>query len=227
MNPKVSYFMPTIRSQFIQETIASVQGQILTDWELIIADKNNVLPNGIDDSRIKIFDGSRMMEGDIVEKALSMAFSDIILTIHDDNIDLPHRAQFLYDQMNETKADIIVASYKTINEKGQPGGPVIFNDPFDIRQYLYHGQNMALFSGAYRKSTTPAWRKSFYVLGDYCFFMDSYIRGLKILRSPEIVTHERQWPGQMNKTSSDIRLKVWWDAERYQFYQTYGVWVNR
>src|SRR4051812_10833764 len=64
--PKVSIVMPTYnRAAFILESIASIQRQTYSHWELIIVDdgsedETEILVNGLQDSRIHFYKAGRI-----------------------------------------------------------------------------------------------------------------------------------------------------------------------
>lgn len=201
----ITYVLPTVRKRFLSEAINSVLHQTLTDLELFVLDGARVLSEGHPDPRVKRIDTSNMTVAQGFNLAISQASSDIILNICDDDVDKPHRAQYLYDKMQETGADVFLASYDVVNEQGDF---VRFENvyPWNIKKYILGGLNMPLWSGAYRKSTCPKWREDFWLLGDYAFFLDCQVRGLTILTSGERVANIRHWPGQLCASSQYLDM---------------------
>lgn len=219
--PKVTYILPTIRKQWIDQTIKSVLAQTLEDWEMIILDKNHVIQNPID-KRITVIDMDRKSHCADINIARELAKSDIILHIFDDDIDLPHRAEFIYNTMTKDNLDVFIGSYWNMDVNGIVDGEVIVQ-PFNYDNYRLRGLNMPLFCSGYRNSTCPKWRKDFHLLADYCFFTDCHKRGLKIVTSKEILAKIRNHPGQVNQTDKNPEMQIFWDMERYRYCQLYGV----
>jgi glycosyltransferase involved in cell wall biosynthesis len=219
--PKVTYILPTIRARWVDKTIDSVLAQSLEDWEMIVMDKNHTVVKH-PDPRIRVIDRKMECHSQCIQTARDMARSDIILLIFDDDIDMPHRAQYIYDKMTaDPSIDVFVGSYVEMTEDGVAYN-VVESKPWDYDAYLNKGLNMPLFCSGFR-NTCPAWRDDFSLLADYTFFTDCALEGKKIVTDPEILARIRQHPGQANRTDRDIMMKMYWDLERVRYCRLYGV----
>jgi glycosyltransferase involved in cell wall biosynthesis len=219
--PKVTYILPTIRERWVRATINSVLDQTMPDWEMIILDKNHTVGSHRD-KRITVLDRKTKPHNECVELARSMAKSDIILHIYDDDMDCKNRAEYIYEHMLDPKIDLYIGSYYVMTEDAVPYG-IVETLPFDYKKYRLEGLNMPLFCSGYRNSTCPKGRPDFHLLGDYCFFTDCYLKGLNIATDKEPLAFIRTHAGQVNKTDSIPEMKIFWDIERYKYCKLYGV----
>jgi glycosyltransferase involved in cell wall biosynthesis len=196
---KASYVVLLSRKRWLEESLGSILNQTMSDVEIIIGDSNQSF-NGNKDSRIREINTDGMHVNDALNLLISEAKTDIILIHNDDDLDLPNRVQVCYDGIQD--CDIFCASYRRMDIDGNVYADEIIL-PWDYDGFIYRCLNMPLFSGAFRKSTCPKWDNKFFYLSDVKFIIESYLKGLKIKTSPEIVAQMRYWDGQISHSCSE------------------------
>lgn len=170
--------MISYREEYLPNTIRSIQGQTLEDWEMFIfnTNKNRKIPDI--DSRIKILNVDNNNFGWYHNLASQKAQSDIMLVNSDDDINFPERAQLGYDAI-QSGNDLYFASALLCDKHGK----VFYyeqNDRFKAEQHRFQSIGVSLCFGAIKISTCPEWREEISSLIDYTFVTDAMENNLKI-----------------------------------------------
>lgn len=219
--PQATYIMPASRSQFINQAIDSMLNQSMQDIEILISPLNDCF-NGHVDKRVINIKRDNANPISTTNALINTASSDIIMFLGDDDFDLPHKAQVAYDALQH--CDIFTGSYNKVNEKGIKIGEYIAQ-PYDFDKHIYHGLNMHIGVGGFRKSKCPTWNENLPYFADYAFWLESYRLGLTMHVTNEIISNIRCWDGQdSNKIGLYPEIR---SRERKIFKDTYGVDVNR
>lgn len=202
MQPKVAYILPTIRPRFRKECIDSILNQTLTEWELYILDGNGSW-EGHSDPRIKHYDVRNMIQSDAQNMAIKATKADVILTMCDDDVDMPTRAEECYNAI-QSGIEYFQGSWNCMDESGKVYDTV-FVAPPDYEQYIHRFRVMALWAGAYKKSVCPLFDDDFFLLADYVFTIECFKRGVKMASSNKVLANIRYWPGQMCSYGDAVR----------------------
>ena len=119
--PKISIFLPIYnREKFLKRSIKSIQKQTLKDIEIIPVNDNS-LDNSLKilkrmakkDSRIKIVNNKRN-RGVLYTRAMGILYSkgEYIMNLDpDDELEGPDNLEYLYNESNKYKVDIISFSF--------------------------------------------------------------------------------------------------------------------
>lgn len=126
--PLVSVIMPAYNAEeFIEEAIASVQAQEISDWELIVIDDGS--QDGTQkmvedfmqkDSRIHlIVNEANMGVGKSRNRGLDICRGEYVALLDSDDYWKPQMLSKMIDRAQQTHADIIYCSYAIVDEKGK------------------------------------------------------------------------------------------------------------
>jgi glycosyltransferase involved in cell wall biosynthesis len=125
-SPLVSIIMPTYnRAAYIGETIASIQNQVYSNWELIIMDDGSeddsqAIVKNINDSRIKYYNNGRVgITGTLKNKGITLSNGELIAFMDSD--DLWHEVkleQQVKALLQYTDAGFSFTNGHNFNEKG-------------------------------------------------------------------------------------------------------------
>jgi hypothetical protein len=187
------------------------------DIEIIVGDSNGCF-DFYPDPRVREVNTEGLHMGDAINLMISEAKSDIILHLSDDDIDLPNRAQFVYDNMDGV--DLFAASYVRMNRECKLLDDAIV-EPWDYEKFLKLEFNFPILSGGYRKSTCPRWSNKLLYYGDVAFIIECARKGLVIKTSPEVVTKMRIHGDQIS--SGDVVRDRARKEERIRFCAEWGI----
>ena len=184
---KCYYIIPASRAWCVDQAVESACKQSLEDIEIIVGDSSGCF-GGSKDSRVRVIDTRGLHLCDALNKLIGDTTSDIILKLCDDDIDLPNRAQFVYDNMDGV--DLFAASYVRMNRDCKLLDDSI-TEPWDYEKFLKLEFNFPLQAGGYRKSTCPKWDSRLFYYADVAMIIDCARSGLVIKTSPEVLTKVR------------------------------------
>lgn len=126
--PLVSVIMPAYNAAlFIEEAIASVQAQTITDWELLVIDDCSkdetcgiVEKIAVDDSRVKLLVNEKNMgAAGSRNRGLDIFQGNYVALLDSDDYWHPTMLEKMIARAEETKADIIYCSYELVDERNR------------------------------------------------------------------------------------------------------------
>ena len=130
--PQVSVLLPTYRSSYGKEALASLLAQRAVTLELLISDdaSGDETPQRIrrqladyhGPHRVLLRQGQERLRLDHFALLAQAATSEVVIMAHDDDVALPQRASRVLDLFMATGADVISSNCLLINAKGRPAG---------------------------------------------------------------------------------------------------------
>ena len=133
-NSLVSIITPSYNcSKFIEETVASIQKQTYSNWELVIVDDAST-DNSVevikslqeDDDRIKLYcQPENMGAAQARTKAIELAQGDYIAFLDSDDLWLPTKLEKQLDFMQKHNYLFSCTKYQEISEDGKVKGDII------------------------------------------------------------------------------------------------------
>ena len=126
--PLVSVIMPAYNAAaFIEEAIASVQAQTITDWELLVIDDCSaddtcriIEEISSADSRVKLLVNERNMgAAGSRNRGLDIFRGQYVALLDSDDYWYPQMLEKMLARAEETKADIIYCSYELVDEQNR------------------------------------------------------------------------------------------------------------
>ncbi len=127
MTPRVSVSIPAFRPEFLDVALATVLGQTLRDFELIISDDSadpdvESVVSKWSDPRIRYVRNPRRGEpGANRDHLLSLATGKYVKFLHDDDFLFPEALERLTEAAERYGAAIVFSSWCVIDEIGRPG----------------------------------------------------------------------------------------------------------
>lgn len=125
--PLVSVIMPAYNAEpFIEEAIASVRRQTVTDWELLVIDdcskdrtRSIVEEIANSDSRVKLLVNEKNMgAAGSRNRGLDIFRGRYVALLDSDDYWYPRMLEKMLVRAKETEADIIYCSYELVDEQG-------------------------------------------------------------------------------------------------------------
>ncbi len=144
--PQVTVIMPAYNAEkFIEETIASVQAQTFSDWELIVLDDGSkdetvkcVEKLASEDPRITILQNEKNMGvAKTRNRGIEMARGEYIALLDSDDVWYPEKLEQQLALAKRSGAEIIYCSYAMVDEEGdQKHAPFIVPPQTDFKKML-------------------------------------------------------------------------------------------
>ena len=130
--PQVSVLLPTYRSAYVAQALASLLAQRAVTLELLISDDasgddtpqrlRRQLADYHGPHRVLFRQGQERLRLDHFALLAQAATCEVVIMAHDDDVALPQRASRVLDLFMATGADVISSNCLLINAKGQPAG---------------------------------------------------------------------------------------------------------
>jgi len=205
MKPKVTFVLYTIRDRYIIETLKSIKGQTLKDWELFIYNNDSERKITWNDKRVTIINTDNLPVVNCILDCREKANSNIILECSDDDPNFAERAEICYNYI-ERGSDVFFASYLFVGPTGIPFKyyqSKKFNH--DYHRFVRIGNSMAF--GAYRNDICPLQRNNFKYMIDYIFITDCIKKGLRLSYTSTPLGYRYVHNSQVSSENTDKRAE--------------------
>ena len=206
---------------FIAETIASVQAQSLTDWEMLIADDASgdrtaeiVSAIAAQDPRIRLIPLER--NGGVARArnaALAQARGRYIAFLDSDDLWLPEKLERQIASMTEHDAAVSYTSFRRINEDGSDLGRLVRVPARLTYRQLLKNTAIATLTGMVDTAKTGPIRMTEARRDDYILWLSLLKRGFTAYGLQEDLARYRVVRGSLS--SRPKRSAAWvWDVYR-------------
>lgn len=196
---KATFIMPSHRDDHLEKAINSIQAQTMTDWELLLFNNKVGRKLSYDDPRIKVIDTDNMNQWLCYNEGMKLATSDVILTMGDDDINYPERAELSMYYLNKGY-DIVHSSFIGIDANDKIYCYHSARE-FNYEQHRQKGSVIAFPTIAFKLKDPPvAFRPEFFVIGDWVWVTECYKLGYKIKGVNIPFCFYRIWSGQITNT---------------------------
>lgn len=221
MKPAVSVVMPVHNGGvFLQAAVASILGQSLADFELIVVDDHSddgaIESLGVHDRRVSVLPSAGRGVSAAFNTGMAHARGAFVARMDADDIALPDRLQHQLGYLEQHPGiDICGGCVEIFSDQGIAGGNLRYQDwlngclqPAQIQRELYIESPVPNPTAFFRRSALerlqgygdPAWPE------DYDLFLRADSLGMRMGKPAQVLLRWREHPGRL--TRNDMRYSI-------------------